>query len=271
MKDFGDEEQKYLEAWNFGCAWHSPTSANYAHFLLCMHVRQQLCVCRRDLLVRDSRERPRQHRRDRKCNSRVVCITHVWQTEHDQPEMLHTQLPKPGHALHVARLHARAHGQSILWTKGVWTCWKSDLSGNGNGLEHLKTALLSIKTQRPADTVRFRNGKKFSSHASGNTDLKPGWNRSFSPSLGRGWSKAPSLSMADEREGSWREQKVEVCLLLSSVGLFHVSFLYHGVLCSTFSCDPLLVVSLLRTDFPGMYFSTLSPPLETFWELLSKH
>ena len=95
-------------------------------------------------------------------------------------------------------------------------------------------ALFSIKTQWPADTVRFRNGKKLSYYAIRNT--KSGWNRSFSWLFGRGRSKAPSLSMADEGEGSWREQKVEVYLLLSSGGLFHVVSVYHGVLCSTFSC-----------------------------------
>ena len=34
--------------------------------------------------------------------------------------------------------------------------------------------------------------------------------------------------------------------------------------------DPLLVESLLQTDFPRMYFSSPSPPPEIFWELLSK-
>ena len=35
---------------------------------------------------------------------------------------------------------------------------------------------------------------------------------------------------------AWREQKVGVCLLLSSGWLFHVVFLNYSVLCSTFSC-----------------------------------
>ena len=42
-----------------GCARHSPTSGSYARFVRCLRVRQQLCVCRRDLLVQDSRERLR--------------------------------------------------------------------------------------------------------------------------------------------------------------------------------------------------------------------
>ena len=124
-------------------------------------------------------------------------------------------------------------------------------------------ALLSIKMQRPADTVRFCNGKKFSSQASGN--MKPGWNRLFLPSFGRGRSKAPSLSMADKREGSWREQKVEVCLL-SSGGLFHVIFVYHDVLCSTFLCVQTHYWSNLycKRTFPGCTFRSSPHPQRHF-------
>ena len=82
-------------------------------------------------------------------------------------------------------LHATA--QSV-WTQSVWTCWKNDRSGNGNGLELVgktrKTPLLSIKTQQRADTTRSRRDNIFSSHACGNT--KPGWTSSFSPSSWRG-------------------------------------------------------------------------------------
>ena len=123
-----------------------------------------------------------------------------------------------------------------------------------------KMALLSIKKQRPPGMVRFRNEKKFSSHASGNT--KPGWNRPFSPSFGRGRSKAPSLSMADERQDSWREQKVEVCLLLSSGGLSHVMFVNHDLMCSTFVCFQTLYWSNLycKRTFPRCTFPASPTP-----------
>ena len=40
--------------------WHQEVMLVFS--AACMHVCQQLCVCRRDLLVRDSRERPRKRR-----------------------------------------------------------------------------------------------------------------------------------------------------------------------------------------------------------------
>ena len=49
-------------------------------------------------------------------------------------------------------LHAACDCPVIVWTQSVWTCWKNDQSGNGNGLElserREKTPLLSITTQQ---------------------------------------------------------------------------------------------------------------------------
>ena len=151
-----------------------------------------------------------------------VCAVHVGQAERDRPKMLHTYLP--GQVKHGCKsMYERVDRDIGRGTATVFNYRKTR-----------KMTLLSIKTQQPAGTIRFRIGKKFLSHANGNR--KPGWKCWFLLSFGRGRSKAPSFSMADEREGSWRDQKVEVCLLLTIAGLFHVIFVYHGVLCSTLWC-----------------------------------
>ena len=76
----------------------------------------------------------------------------------------------------------------------------------GKGKE---TSLLSIKTQRRADTARFRNGGDLSSHACGSTEI--GWTLSVWPPFWLEQILAPSLSMADEREALGEDKNRKCC------------------------------------------------------------
>ena len=64
--------------------------------------------------------------------------------------------------------------------------------------------------QRSADMVRFCNGKSFCLMPMKIRNLV-GIVRSSRHLGGADRINAPSLSMVDKKEGSWREQKVEVC------------------------------------------------------------
>ena len=120
-------------------------------------------------------------------------------------------------------------------------------------------SLLSIKTQRPADTVRFCNGKKCLSHASGNT--KPGWNRSRSRRRLGGADQTFSFNGGRERRflagaKSWivpSPQQWRTFPCNFRIPWFTVLYV---LVCS----DPQLVESLLHMHFPRMYLSSLSHP-----------
>ena len=113
-------------------------------------------------------------------------------------------IAKPGHALLHGCSQTPSQCRSTCMDEGRLNLLKDRSIGKRQRASTLgktrKMALLSIKTQRPAYTVRFHNGKNFSSHAGRN--MKPRWNRSFSPSFGRGRSKEPSFLMANDREGA---------------------------------------------------------------------
>ena len=102
----------------------------------------------------------------------------------------------------------------------------------GKGKE---TSLLSIKTQRREDTARFRNGSDLSSHACGSTEI--GWTLSVWPPFWLEQIPAPSLSMADERDGLWRGQKVEVWFRLTNARFVHVVFVQSRAFGTVFGCQ----------------------------------
>ena len=66
----------------------------------------------------------------------------------------------------------------------------------------------------------------------------------------------PSLSMADEREGLWRGQKVEVWFSLTSARFVHSVFVQplHLVLALVVSTPATSRISM-ETGFPGLCFS----------------
>ena len=106
--------------------------------------------------------------------------------------------------------------------RSSWTCWKRDMSGNGGGLELLERRgkLHFFQSNETAGWhIFFVMAKSFL--------LVPVeiWNLGGIVRFAVVWTgpfEAPSLSTANEREGSCREWNVEVCLRLSSNGLFHV-------------------------------------------------
>ena len=102
----------------------------------------------------------------------------------------------------------------------------------GKGKE---TSLLSIKMQRRADTAKFCNGSDLSSHACGSTEI--GWTLSVWPPFWLEQIYAPSLSMADEREGLWRGQKVEVWFRLTSVRFVDGVFVQRRAFGTMFRCQ----------------------------------
>ena len=102
----------------------------------------------------------------------------------------------------------------------------------GKGKE---TSLLSIKTQRRADTARFHIGTDFSSHACGSTEI--GWVLSIWPPFWLAQIHAPSLSMADTREGLWRGQKVGVWFRLTSARFVHGVFVQSRAFGTVFGCQ----------------------------------
>ena len=102
----------------------------------------------------------------------------------------------------------------------------------GKGKE---TSLLSIKTQRRADTAWFRNGSDLSSHAYGSTEI--GWTLLVWPPFWLEQIPTPSLSMADEREGFWRGQKVEVWFRLTTARFVHGVFVQPRAFGTVFGCQ----------------------------------
>ena len=102
----------------------------------------------------------------------------------------------------------------------------------GKGKE---TSLLSIKTQRRADTAWFRNGSDLSSHVYGSTEI--GWTLLVWPPFWLEQIPAPSLSMADEREGFWRGQKVEVLFRLTTARFVHGVFVQPRAFGTVFGCQ----------------------------------
>ena len=117
--------------------------------------------------------------------------------------------------------------QSLVTGRGTATAFHG-----GKGKE---TALLSIKMQRRVDTARFRSGSDLSSHAYGSTEI--GWMLSVWPLFWLEQIHAPSLSMADEREGLWRVQKVEVWFRLTSARFVHGVFVQPRAFGTVFGCQ----------------------------------
>ena len=175
---------------------------------------------------------------------------------------------------HCCTLYATA--QSFVWTRSVWTCRRTTGRGTAMGLncrKDEKTPLLSIKTQQRADTTRSRRDNKFSSHACGNT--KPGWTSSFSPSSWRGQRHArrrPHLFQWRTREKVLGGTKSGCVLSAVQRQISSCEFRIKRctVLCFRMWLQRLVVWSLLQTDFPGLYFSSPSPPTEAFCKLVSK-
>ena len=135
--------------------------------------------------------------------------------------------------------------------------------GDGNGLELLKTTLLSIKTQQPADTIRFRIGKKFSSHAMKIRNLV-GIVRSRRR-LG-GADRRPRLFQWRTREKVLGgNQKLKCAFSSWAVADFSMWFSYTTVYCALCSCvfrpatDQIFIAKWLSQD---VLFEPLPSPRE---------
>ena len=117
--------------------------------------------------------------------------------------------------------------QSLATGRGMVTA----LHG-GKGKE---TSLLSIKTQGRADMAQFRIGTDLSSYACGSMEIS--WTLSIWPLFWLAQKHAPSLSIADERGGLWRGQKVEVWFRLTCARFVDGIFVQTRSFGTVFGCQ----------------------------------